>query len=271
MRCNSKVKMFPNGDIKVRKTKFIYEIGGADNVYSDVHLYDSMHGMDYIPTRKAYLTEEYQLLKRQQKVRDNLIKTKEKIYDLANANEWNYFVTLTFSSEVCDRYSFDVTSKKIRKFMNNYKNRYDNCLKYLLVHECHKDGAYHYHGLLYLSNLDTLVDSKHKTKKGDKIYNWHSYKLGFSTVTDIKDFEAVKYYILKYIDKDIEKDYVKGQRRFYYSANLNKPTIESHFDYDVSNFDVVYESEYSLGYEFCQHKHIEKIVDYFGNIDILND
>lgn len=270
MKVNSKIKIFPNGDIKVKKTKFCYEIGGSKNVFNDVCLHDSMHRSNYISPSKAYFNEEYDAIKRSQKVKDNLVKTKEKIYDLANANEWNYFVTLTFSSEKCDRYSFDETSKKVRQFFNNYRKRKDKDMKYLLVHETHKDGAYHYHGLIYLNNTDTLIDSGKTTKNDDTIYNWHSYKLGFSTVTEIKDLMATKFYILKYLDKDIDKDYVKGQRRFYYSQNLNKPTVESAFDYNVENFDFVYESEYSIGYEFVQELHERKIMDYFENIQFLD-
>lgn len=271
MRCNCIVKKYPNGDISVKKTKFVFVKDDNKNVFSDVCLYDSMHNGNYISPKKAYLEEEYRTLYLNSKVKDNLIKTKEKIYDLANANEWNYFVTLTFSADKCDRYSFNQTSKKVREFFKNYRQRKDKAMKYLIVHETHKDGAYHYHGLLQLNNLDTLKNSGHSTRKGQIIYNWHSYKLGFSTVTEIDNLDASRWYITKYLDKDMDKDYVKGQRRFYYSQNCVKPTKDVAFNYNVDGFDFCYETEYSVGYERRERLYIDKMIDYFGNIEILED
>lgn len=246
MKCNSIVKKYPNGTLKVKKTKFFFECGSKqrqDMRYADNSDYaialDRMHKLNY-EDRENYLTD---------KVKDNMIKTKEKIYDIANSNEFNYFITLTYSSEKCDRFSFEETSKKVRKFMNNYKNKNDDKLKYLLVHECHKNGAYHYHGLVYLSDESKLVDSTKRDNKKRIIYNWQSWKNGFSTVTKIDNLEACRNYVLKYIEKDLDKDYVKGQRRFYYSKNCSKPVKENTIDYDVTGLELLYESQFSIGYQ----------------------
>lgn len=247
MKADSIVKIYPNGLLKVKKTKFKFDVGSkprTDYITSDNSEYgkyrDMLRDADYQEQREMYKTE---------KAKDNMIKTKEKIHDIANSNDFNYFITLTFKSDKVDRFSFNETSKKVRKFMNNYKNKIDSELKYLLVHECHKNGAYHYHGMLYLSDRTKLVDSTKRDKNDEIIYNWQSWKNGFSTCTEIRNLNATRNYILKYIEKDIDKDYVKGQRRFYYSQNCFKPQKEVCLDYPTHNLELSFETRYSVGYE----------------------
>lgn len=247
MKCNSIVKSYPSGLVKVKKTKFQFEVGSKqrkDMIPCDNSDYGKamaqLHHADYEMDREMYLSE---------KVKDNQLKTKEKIYDIANSNEWNYFITLTYSADKCDRYSFQETSKKVRQFMNNYRKRKDSTLKYLLVHEMHKDGAFHYHGLISISDDVSMVDSGKTDNKDRIIYHWQSWKNGYSTVTKIDNLDACRNYILKYIDKDIDKEYVKGQRRFYYSQNCAKPTKEAVMDYPTFGMDLAYETQYSIGYQ----------------------
>lgn len=194
--------------------------------------------------------------RKRKKVLYNIAKTRNKIFDIASANDFNFFITLTYDSKKCDRYSFQECSKKVRKFMNHFKNEHkDDCpnFKYLLVHEQHKDGAYHYHGLIYLDKIDTLRLADHQPR-GCKypVYNWGRWKNGFSTVTEIQDKDATRKYILKYISKNIDEDYVKGQRHFYYSQNCAKPVIDKLMitnDDILALYDEVYDTDRSTGYE----------------------
>lgn len=176
--------------------------------------------------------------------------TKTRIYDLAMQNEFNFFITLTFNSEVIDRYNFKETSKKVRKFMNNY-SRIDPEYKYLIVYETHKDGAWHYHGLIYIKNESVLKDSGHKDKKGNIIYNWRKWNYGFSTVTKINNNERVARYIMKYITK--QPRFTKGLRKYYHSNNLEMPIIIKDNIHNLNMFkfdDKKYETEISIGYEY---------------------
>lgn len=263
MKCDSIIKKYPNGLLKVKKTKFRFEVGSRqrkDLRYYDNSDYSKALEEKYLASRdNDFDFDSYS----KEKAKDFMVKTKENIYDIANCNDWNYFITLTFSSEKCDRYSFEETSKKVRKFFNNYKNRYDKELKYLLVHECHKDNAYHYHGLLYLSDDSYMVDSTKRDNKDRVIYNFQKWKNGFSTATKIDDLDACRNYILKYIEKDIDKDYVKGQRRYYYSQNCLKPTREVALDYSVFGMDLAYESKYSIGYQ-TEKSLSERVYDRLG-------
>lgn len=200
--------------------------------------------------------------KKRKKVLYNIAKTRNKIFDIARSNEFNCFITLTYSAEKCNRYSFTECSKKVRRFMNNFGVRHkEDCpdFKYLLVHEQHKDGAYHYHGLIYLENEDLLkydevrsrqYANKHHGEKLD-IYNWSNWKNGFSTVSKIENQDACRKYILKYVSKNIDEDYQKGQRHFYYSQNCLKPEVESLISDEqmLYLYDQIYDTERSTGYE----------------------
>ena len=209
--------------------------------------------------------------KRKNKVLYNIAKTRNKIFDIARSNDFNYFITLTYSAEKCDRYSFTECSKKVRQFMNNFSKRNkDTCpnFKYLLVHEQHKDGAYHYHGLIYLEDTSTLKLAD-KQPKGCKqtVYNWGKWRNGFSTVTEIQDADATRKYILKYISKNIDEDYQKGQRHFYYSQNCLKPEVESMVSDKqmLMLYDQIYDTDRSTGYEST----VEKLEEMAGMIATL--
>lgn len=164
-----------------------------------------------------------------------LNKTKINIYDIAINNDWNYFITLTYSCEKVDRNSFSDCSKKIRKFMNNFSMRNkDTCpnFKYMIVHEKHLDGAFHFHGLIYLEDSSTMLDSGKRDKKHRKIYNWAKWQNGWSTATKVKNVEASCKYITKYITEDMKKDYCKGRNRYFCSRNCIKPTVRKYYSED---------------------------------------
>ena len=129
-------------------------------------------------------------------------RTINKIYEYAFSNRWDYFLTFTFNPEIIDRYNYDECYKKISNFIRNFKNRKCSDLKYLLVPEMHKDGAFHFHGLFSDLPIEYLVDSGKKSF-GYTIYNFNAYKLGFSTATKVTDTKRVSSYIAKYISKEL--------------------------------------------------------------------
>ena len=70
-------------------------------------------------------TEQYEKVERLadtercQTVSNN--RAKQKIYELARSNMWEYFLTLTFKE---DRYNYDLLTKKLSKWINNVKTNY---------------------------------------------------------------------------------------------------------------------------------------------------
>ena len=156
-------------------------------------------------------------------------RSKNMIYKLAcNNKPWDYFVTFTFNSEKIDRYNFSEVSKKLSKWIDNIKQKY-NCkdMGYIIVPEKHKDGAWHFHGLF--KNCDNLnfIDSGIKDNQGRTIYNISNYKFGFTTATKLSDIDKAVSYILKYISKDLFGDNLKGKKRYWRSKNLEMPAVET--------------------------------------------
>ncbi len=168
----------------------------------------------------------------------SLNRTVNKIYEYARSNDWEYFVTLTFNNNI-DRYDYQDCSKCMMKFLNNTKKTNPD-MKYIIVPELHKDGAYHFHGIF--SNIPNvaMVDSgvysfgKYTWKKEtiptnllDKcrlIYNMGRYNYGYSDIQKVEDSKKTANYICKYITKELVVA-TKGKRRYWNSQNLNKPVV----------------------------------------------
>ena len=163
-------------------------------------------------------------------------RTKKKVYDYAKSNEWEWFVTFTFSPDKVNRYDYDECTKYISKWFNNLK-RSSPALSYLVVPEQHKDGAYHFHGLFSGMNERQIVwTGKYVIKRvrglrskfvrtKEKIYKIGSYKLGWMTATRVREMEKVTSYITKYITKDMLNG-LHGRKRYWCSRNLVLPLEE---------------------------------------------
>lgn len=165
----------------------------------------------------------------------SLNRTKSKIYTYARCVNWEWFVTFTFSSEKTDRYDYDECSRLVRRWLNNQRRNAPD-LQYLLVPEQHKDGAWHFHGLLANIGKMKFSDSGKKDKKGKKIYNMAKWSNGFTTATAVTDVYKVSKYIGKYITKEL-CEMTKGKQRYFVSQNMPDPD-ESIFliDENTENF-----------------------------------
>lgn len=171
-------------------------------------------------------------------------RTKKKVYDYAKSNEWQWFVTFTFSPDKVNRYDYDECTKYLSKWFNNLK-RSSPALSYLVVPEQHKDGAYHFHGLFSGINERQIVwTGKYVVKRvrglrskfvrtKEKIYKIGSYKLGWMTATKVREMEKVTSYITKYITKDMLNG-LHGRKRYWCSRNLVLP-LEEVFTLDATD------------------------------------
>lgn len=146
------------------------------------------------------------------------------IYDIARSNDWDYFLTLTFDPKKIDSFDYELVSKKLSQWIDNFKRKNAPDLKYILVPELHKSGRYHFHGLLKDIGNMKLINSGHKDSSGNVIYNLGNYKLGFSTVTKINDVRRCSSYISKYITKDLCFN-TFGKKRYWASRNLDEPVV----------------------------------------------
>ena len=180
------------------------------------------------------------------------------IYNLSRQCDWKYFITLTFSPDVIDRYNFDACMKKANTWFNNQRKRKAFDLQYLFVPEQHKDGAWHIHGLLAQVGDISFVDSGHRDK-GKVVYNLDGWKFGFSTATLVDDVQKVSIYITKYITKEL-CEHTLGKKRYYRSQNIPEPKV-TELIVEASDSDFVEVLADSLGKTVLYEKSISGYVD----------
>jgi hypothetical protein len=145
-------------------------------------------------------------------------RARAKLRRLALSNDFQYFVTLTLDPAKIDRHDGAAVTKALGRWCDNMVRRHG--LRYILVPEQHKDGAYHFHGFMAGSGL-IARDSGHEIG-GRTAYNLPQWPYGFTTAQPLYgEYAAAVAYCCKYIGKQ------QGQRplgRWYYSGGeLSEP------------------------------------------------
>lgn len=167
------------------------------------------------------------------KLADNLTRARSRVQELALCNPWQWFVTFTLDKTKYDRHDLAKFSKDLGQFIRDWRKRQGADVKYLLIPERHKDGAWHMHGFLmglpaeHLRRflLSDLLPAKIRAriKEGKSIYTWEAYarRFGFADIEPIENGEAAGNYILKYITKDTARSIsALGAHMFYASQGL---------------------------------------------------
>lgn len=179
------------------------------------------------------------------KLLNNLTRAKNKIFELAICNPWEYFVTLTINKDKHNRYDLVKYYDKFTHFIRNHYNRKGYKIDYLFVPEKHKDGAWHLHGFikglpkeaLSKFNINQCLPNyiRKKLKSGEVIYNWNAYqeKFGFCNVEPIRSHEKASYYVTKYITKDLQRNVSKlGGKLYYPSRGLERAEVVAKGEYN---------------------------------------
>lgn len=149
----------------------------------------------------------------------NYRRAKNAIMEIALCNTWEHFVTLTLSPEKYDRYDLHKWQKALSVWIGNFNRKYGCKVKYLLIPEHHKDGAWHMHGLF--SGLP--AEALRKNCFGYLDLPEYSERFGFINFSKIKDPVRVSRYITKYVSKSLSErmqDY--GAHLYYASKGLNR-------------------------------------------------
>ena len=228
-RKNAKVKILPNGQVKVSAFKRgVYREKGFEKIkyYSFCEEQKKSRPVGTYEAEKLRKLAEKELLQiADDKPRaDNLKRAKDKVFEIASANKWDWMITLTLDKEKIDRYDPEEVQKLVSKWFDNNVQR--RGLKYLIVPEEHVDGAIHFHGLCN-DTLDFVFADRYKIKGKKKpvalstlkkygynptydnvqeVYNIKNFPYGFTTALRLDDnVMAVSLYMTKYITKDLKK------------------------------------------------------------------
>lgn len=171
---------------------------------------------------------------------NNIARARGKILEYGYCNSWEYFCTLTLDGAKNDRYDLKTYVKDLGIWINSYNRKYGCKLKYLLIPEQHKDGAYHMHGLLSGVSAQSLVRNE---------YNYldipfYRKRFGYISLSRLKSKDNAVSYITKYISKGMSQTEIEsGYHLFYASRGLAVKEIISEY-FVPDDFSMVYENDY---------------------------
>ena len=195
---------------------------------------------------------------------NNLIRAKSTIFELASCNDWQFFCTLTLDKNKYDRYNLKKFNKDLSQFIRDLRKKYKSDIKFLLIPEMHKDGAWHMHGFLDGIPADQLQEFSleavlpeyllKKIKNNNTVYNWVGYaeKFGFCVLEEIRDIWKASSYITKYISKSLNESVKElGMHSYYASKGLKRALLVAYGYFDNPEIDGI---NYDFENDFCKIK-----------------
>lgn len=205
----------------------IYPDGSLDIVASNVKMFDLAEKPKAQPkAKKSDVSRETstksdegeaQPKAKPENIARSMRRARAKVRQLALANEFRWFVTLTLAPDRIDRYDPVAVVRAMSQWCDNRVRR--KGLKYILVPEHHQDGAIHFHG--FFNDALEAVDSGHTDKNGHKVYNLPDWTWGFTRAVELYgDHHAAVGYCCKYIGKGDRKI---GGRWYYSGGDLAQP------------------------------------------------
>lgn len=153
------------------------------------------------------------------KLVQSLSRSKSRVLELALCNRWEWFGTFTLSPDKFDRYDLEAFVRSFPKFVRNLNKTPGRQIRYLLIPEQHKDGAWHMHGLFSgipreMLRPFTAAENIPVKLYRDGYFDWPTYRkrFGFVSLGPVRDATATAFYVTKYVTKEL----------FTASVGLNK-------------------------------------------------
>lgn len=163
------------------------------------------------------------------KLSQSMSRARSSIIQVALCNEWDWYFTCTLDKLKHNRYSISVFSRAFPQWVRDYRKKYKCDLRYLIIPEQHKDGAWHVHGFLSgipVGHISDFVPGVHPKDLVDGNYkNWGrcSQKFGYCSLGVINDDKRVGFYVTKYITKDTANSSLGlGCHLYYCSVGLRR-------------------------------------------------
>ena len=128
---NIKCFTFPNGSKQIRLYYKAVESSSVSPPPAERNPFNNIS----VHTIKGDLDEHFS-----HSAEVSLKRTKQKVYQYARSNYWDWFVTFTFSPDKVDRFSYDACVKLLSKWLNNVRRDAPD-VRYIIVPEQHKSGA----------------------------------------------------------------------------------------------------------------------------------
>lgn len=187
------------------------------------------------------------------KLKNNLIRAKNKIIDIGLANDFLYYFTLTFNPSY-DRYNLFEVYNAFKNKMRYMRQLVNHRIDYLIVPEQHKDGAWHFHGFFTKDIGDFFFTNNH-----GHLDITYLKDLGFVNVQVIKDKVRISHYITKYIAKNLGKSISLQKHCYYVSSGMKKGVEDLNVLYNNERFNSSY---FDFKADFC-YKKIITLKEYY--------
>ena len=154
-------------------------------------------------------------------------RAKRVVLEKALCNDWEWFGTFTLDKDKYDRFDLDKFYKDFTQWIRDQRKATGFKIRYILIPEAHKDGAWHMHGLL--SGVPDPVSFRSIRADGvfvpnklvwNDYYNWPGFadKFGFCSLGRIRNPEASGFYVTKYIGKSLQDSLVAVGKHLYYGS-----------------------------------------------------
>lgn len=222
----------------------------TDKIYKIVRFKSTV-----IPLR---LADRSKFEKHDDKLPAALSRARRVVLEIGLCNQWEYFCTFTISKDKHDRFNLVKWRDTFTQWLRDQRKKgYE--IKYLLVPERHKDGAWHMHG--FFSGVGPLlVPFREERKQGLKVpdklvekgyYDWPAYreKFGFCSFGVLHDPVAAAFYIIKYLTKEMQSSSMAvGLHLYYCVQGLNRSEKHGEIFGSCTYLDQFLENDY----EFCK-------------------
>lgn len=209
---------------------FLYQYN--DNDFRIIlNKYTREKGFEEIKNQNSFIPQTED----EEKQRISLSRTKRNIREIALCNNFTHFATITVNSKNADRFSLSKCQDLLKYKIKEKIRRKNKDFAYIFITEKHKDGAFHFHGLVkglefYINNNGYLSND---------VFD----EIGFNSFSKIKDFEKTCNYITKYITKDCVKN--ENNQIYICSRGLKKA-----IKYEINPIDI----KWSYENDFCKIK-----------------
>ncbi len=238
---------------KFNKSKVYHEactLYQYNNDYFRVVLqkYQRQKGFEEISKENTYIpqteSEEVQ--------RISISRTKRNIREICLCNDFQYFATITVNSANCDRFSLSECQRTLKKKLHKLKRKNSN-FAFIFITEKHKNGAFHFHGLV--KGIDMYVNSNGYLS--NKVFD----EIGYNSFSLIKDYNKCCNYITKYITKDCIKN--ENNQIYFCSRGLKRATK---YDIDIIDLNWNFENDFCKIKDFTSDELTHEEIFKFFNI-----
>lgn len=210
------------------------------------------------------------------KLSNALSRARSAVLEYALCNDWDFFCTFTFDERlVRDRFDLGGLVAVLMQWLQNMRKRYYPQLRYLLIPEQHKNGAWHFHGLISGIIASDLPGWAPRKLRKNGYLEWTDYRsrFGWCSLSPLRDPIAASFYAAKYITKSLaENSSFKGMHTHYQSRGLCRSSPLG----TVGSFSSVFDSclrsgnqFYSTGFFRCKDVGVGHIEDLKDMLDFV--